>query len=337
MRLDNTLLDIDTLLSELDKEISVSKSAHKAQPNALEILQRKIKDNYFQDNTRPKDKKMKPEEVLNHLNSPAFLDFPRLKYVIHEIFKGNQNIQIPEELKDWEPTVSFESLNEKYGYFDTDLSDLFARLAIACRKMTAIIERQANDDEMAYKLMALFYDPNKTNDENFQSISTKFDSIITKKQDKSIAHPYHDAFVTILHHFPIFSAVKDLQSWQAFIAKEGFKALNIFAQCAHLQPAFENIKEAQDFLLKQKYPRANEHPELAKLCKKLLIDNAGFEAGLNEVKTGWPKKNNRQLTSRGYFRCNWPIFLGEASTTRYASPVSWQSHSWLLSTYWWSF
>ena len=35
--------------------------------------------------------------------------------------------------------------------------------------MTSIIENQAYDDD-AYKLMALFYDPKKSNDENLKTL-----------------------------------------------------------------------------------------------------------------------------------------------------------------------
>ena len=58
----------------------------------------------------------------------------------------------------------------------------------------------------------------------------------------------------------------------------------------------------------KRYPRAEEHPDLAKLCMKLKIGNDGFEAGLKQVISGWPKKEKDNLpivdiadTSKEYF------------------------------------
>ncbi len=281
MLLNNTLFDVDTLLRELQQ-------GPKGEKSALEILQIKLKAHYF-------DKNTSNEDVLEKLDNPGFTDFPRLKFVLEQVFFGHANFEIPEDLKDWEPTVTFEQLNNQYGYFNQDLSALFQQLSVACKKMTSLIERQAHDDEMAYKLIALFYDPNMSIEKNFEQISKKFDKLITTKQDKTIATPYHDAFVTTLHHFPKFEDVQGLDGWKSFIIKEGFKSLDIFASCATQNPAFENIKEANTFLLAQTYPRAQENPTLAKLCKALRIKNEGFEAGLEEVKTGWPKKETDNL------------------------------------------
>jgi len=161
--------------------------------------------------------------------------------------------------------------------------------------MTTLIEHQAFDPEMAYKLMALFYDPNKSQDDNFNLISQKFNKLISTKQDKTIKHPYHDVLVTELNNLPPYN--ENFPGWLKFINKEGVKSLSIFSQCAEnidFLP-FETIKDAHEFMLKQKYPRADENIELAKLCKNMVILNSRFEAALNEVSSGWPKKETDNL------------------------------------------
>jgi dihydroorotase len=281
MLLSNPLFEIDTLLNELQKE-------SKPGISALEILQRKLKTHYF-------NQKMSDEDILEALNKPAFDEFPRFKYVLQQIFSGQSKIVIPKDLKDWEPQVLFQTLNATYGYFDSDLSDLFNRLAIPCRKMTSLIEGQAYDDAMAYKLMALFYDPKKNLDENFKLISQKFDTLITTKQDKMITSPYHDTFLTTLIHFPKREDVQDFDGWKSFIMNQGLKGLDFFAKYAQIRPAFKSLQEAQEYLITQAYPRAHDNLTLAKLCKSMLISNYGFEAGLEEVKSGWPKKRTDNL------------------------------------------
>lgn len=285
MLLCNTLFDVDTILSELD-------TPHPSDISALEILQRKLKTHYFPNCGNN-------QEILALLEEPAFRDFPRLKYVLTKIFSGHKKFQIPEGLRDWAPPADkFRKINLKYGYFEEDLSSLFQKLAIACRKMTVLIEQteaEGVDDEMAYKLMALFYDPSKSQDANFVHISQQFNKLFKTRKDKSIKTPYHDAFITDLVYFPKFRDVINLPGWQEFLKSAGFKALSIFSQYAEQVEPFTTIQEAQEYILNQIYPRANEHPRLAKLCKSMLISNHGFEAGLEQVLSGWPKKESDNL------------------------------------------
>ncbi len=309
MLLNNLLFDADEILQRINQP-----STHGI--TALEKTRRQLKAFYFKNATDN-------DEIKTALESAYFDEFPRLKYVLSKLFPSStiapQNgppaqsssvitqieplksqkemieTQIPADLYDWQPTLFFTTINEKYAYFNEDLSPLFNKLAVACYKMTRLIENQAYNDEMPYKLMALFYDPQKSPEQNFEIIARKFDKLISTKQDKTIKTPLHDAFVTALNHFPKYADIKNVSSWQSFITQEGFKALSIFSQCAHLQPAFKNMKEAQNFLLKQTYSGAEEHPKLAKLCKSMLISNEGFEAGLKEVSSGWPKKERDNL------------------------------------------
>ncbi len=290
MQLNNPMFDETIILQELSKP-SPTKSK-----STLELLQKKLKSNYFGDG------RLTNEAALDLLEAGSFREFPRLAYVLNKIFSLGEgspvpkDLTIPDDIKDWSPSSgSFRILNEKYGYFEQDLSVLFERLAISCRKMTQIIEKQAYNDEIAYKLMVLFYDPSKTKDENFQIIAKKFAKLIRTKQDKSVSTPYHDALIVHFNKLAAFRDVKDLSSWRNFIEKEGLNSLKVFSECATISKAFKNIKEAKEFLITKKYPRASENPKLAALCKKLLISNDGFEAGLTQVSDGWPKKESDNL------------------------------------------
>ncbi len=129
----------------------------KSPPPPFQILQRKLQKLYFPLCCDEHNKTINVEQIQTILASPIspYNEFPRLKFVLEQVFRGNANIEIPEDLHDWQPTLAFKDINEKYGYFEEDLSPLFQQLAIACRKMTSLIEHQAYDDEMAYKLMAL--------------------------------------------------------------------------------------------------------------------------------------------------------------------------------------
>ena len=150
-QLNNELFDASKILGELKKP------ARSPTITILEIVQRKLKANLFG------DPKISNDDVKLKIKDGRFKDFPSLEHVLTEIFNDKDQVVIPEGLKDWSPSATFHELNRKYGYFeqDQDLTELFNLLAVSGRKMTSIIENQAYDDEMAYKLMALFYDPKK--------------------------------------------------------------------------------------------------------------------------------------------------------------------------------
>jgi hypothetical protein len=73
MRLDNTILDPTNLLSECHKKLPAPKNPKKPPPNALDILQGKIKKYYFHDQT------MTNNDALIKLDTDAFRDFPYLQ------------------------------------------------------------------------------------------------------------------------------------------------------------------------------------------------------------------------------------------------------------------
>lgn len=140
----------------------------------MKRLQKRLKTVYFEGNSGISNR-----DVVEEINL-RFKDFPKLQHVLKEIFSDKDQVEIPKD-NDWSPSVTFQNLNRIYGYFgqEPDLSHLFNRLAISGKKMS-IIENQAYDDAMAYKLMALFYDPNKSLDENFEIIASKFARLVKK-------------------------------------------------------------------------------------------------------------------------------------------------------------
>jgi hypothetical protein len=288
-QLNNPLFNAEDILKELSQPSKKPGTMDEKSHSPLKRLQKRLKTVYFEGNSG-----ISNGDVVNEIDL-RFKDFPKLQHVLKEIFRDKDQVEIPKD-NDWSPSDTFQNLNRVYGYFrqEPDLSHLFNRLAISGKKMS-IIENQAYDDAMAYKLMALFYDPKKNLDENFEIIASKFARLVTKNQDSPIKTPYHDAFVIALDRFPVFREVQDLDSWKTFIENQGFKSLAIFAEYATQQKAFVDIKSANQASLAKKYPRASEHPVLANLCKELLISNEGFEAGLAQVKSGWPKKETDNL------------------------------------------
>ena len=107
-----------TLQENLKKANKIIDELHHLVSNPMkpiEMLQKNLKTIYF-----PAHSKITNAEVLTKLSQTTFNPFPRLRYVLEQVFQGQTAIQIPENLKDWEPQVSFQRLNANYGYFDAD-------------------------------------------------------------------------------------------------------------------------------------------------------------------------------------------------------------------------
>ena len=228
-------------------------------------------------------------ENIHQLNDERFDAFPILKNLLTMIF--TDSLSLPELSCAGGMHASFPQINTKYGYFDDNIAaheQLFNELAPRCRIITQVIENQAYDEEMPYKLMVIC--PGST----LKDIARLFLNII-KNQDQAIAHPYHDAFVTILHNFPPNSVIHNLPSWQKFIAKNGFKSLQYFADFASLREGFIDMRAAKEAILTRTYPRASENPKLALICQEMRLSNHYFEAGLAYVQCGWPKKTSDNL------------------------------------------
>ena len=185
------------------------------------------------------------------------------------------------------------------SYYSDNLTQaemVFEQLKPLCRKMTQLVERQADDNEMAYKLMALFCESKDflAPDRCLNKISDGFVKVSAPFKHKK-NHPYHDAFVTELNHFPTVADAKNIQEWRGFILQFGFPGLTIFADCKLFDQVPKTLQEGQTAQLAKSYPRAQENLGFAAICKSLLIKNDGFESGLDFIKTGWPKKQSDNL------------------------------------------
>jgi hypothetical protein len=281
--LNHPLLSSDLILNEL-KKISVSIVG----VNALQVIQNKLKAIYF-------SRDYTTEDIFNDLKSNRFEDYPRLKYVLQQIFSNHSDFEIPSDLKDWHPEVSFHEINAQYEYFHEDLSLLFNRLSTACHQMTHFIENQAFDAKMPYQLLVLFYDKHLNTEDNFKHISYAFSNFEKTNKDEELANPYHDILVTNFYYLPHFSGLVNFSKWQAFIVANGVRALPVFFQCQTIGDTPIDWEQAKDYLLSQKYPRAQENLNLARICKKFVIGEQGFNAGLDFVQDVWPKKLHDNL------------------------------------------
>lgn len=224
-----------------------------------------------------------------------FKAFPRLQFTVKQILLTNasEDITIPEKLVDWSPDEDeFMRLNKQYRYFDEGkgadsdiLKNCFIQLAVRCKMMVEVIEEQTYHPLLPYILMALFYDHRLKKDDNIKNISKCAEKLLKK------GNHYYDLISVKL---PVFHS-EYTPSWKAFINKESFQALASFSQFGASQNAFENIGQANDAMLVLKYPKAGESRVLANLCRNLLITNEGFEEGLSQIRTGWPKKQTDHL------------------------------------------
>jgi hypothetical protein len=284
--LNNPLLSANGIISELEKITTDS-------TERLKTFKKKLASIYFPE--------MNIEQIKTEIESERFTEFPQLQVVLREIFFKEQHpgaINIA-GLADWTPPASytdktFQVLNARYGYFLEQGEPIFNTLKPLCRKMTQLVERQADDNEMAYKLMVLFSHPQDFSDpgECLTKISKSFINI---SQQVQYGTPYHDAFVTELNHFPTVADAKNIQEWRQFILNFNFPALPFFADCRSFESVPKTLKEAQAAQLAKIYPRAKENTEFAQFCKAYRAKNDEFEKGLDFIKTGWPKKTRDNL------------------------------------------
>jgi hypothetical protein len=279
--LNHPLFSSDSILSEFKKLPTTI-----AGISALDILQDKLRAIFFQKNKTHL-------EILKDLETPRFQDYPRLKFVLQNIFSNQIDFHIPHHLKDWQPNSSFHALNHQYQYFNQDLSTLYQRLSIRCHQMTQLVEQQNYAPDMAYKLMVLFYDANKSEDENFKFIAQSFAHFVSVFQEEDYRTPYHDILITSFYHLP--TRPLEFPQWKNLILQNGVRALPVFFECEKIAVVPEKWEVAQDYLLFKKYTRAEENLELARLCKKMVICEQGFNAGLDFIQDVWPKKTHDHL------------------------------------------
>lgn len=117
MRLTNIFFTCDDIINEYQK-LKTTITNEKISP--LKVLQNRIKQEYV-------GAAITNDQFSEQLHQPAFRDFPRLQYVLQQLFEGPSDFEIPETLTDWEPDITFKNINDKYHYFDNDQSQLQSR------------------------------------------------------------------------------------------------------------------------------------------------------------------------------------------------------------------
>jgi hypothetical protein len=290
----------------LEKQLDIEfEKQYKPSDETIQQSTTRLKAKFMDDLKKTYFPKIAEEQIKEEIESERFAEFPQLQFVLREIFVNAENtgvIAIPAEYGDWNPPAdytnqTFQELNARYGYLPAQGEPIFNTLKPLCRKMTQLVELQADDNEMAYKLMVLLCEPEDLLDADkcLKQISERFVKISQQVQKGT---PYHDAFVTILHSFPTATDAKNIKEWRQFILKKdvGFTGLPFFADCKSFKSVPETLKKAQTAQLAKRYYRATENIEFAEFCKSNLIDNEGFEAGLNFIsQCGWPVKTEDNL------------------------------------------
>ena len=293
LSLNNPKLSAQGILEEL-KQVQSKNTVQRL--NSFQVSLAKI---YYDKNFNSNELDTKREDILTIITSPLFDEFPALQSVLQNVFSYKElpsldtinSLAISETIGN---AQNFATINQKYGYFNNadqlgNLTQLYQQLEPLCRKMSILVEKQAYDEEMAYKIMVLCY-PNDTID----TIANKAMKLF-KGRDKSVNSHYHDTFVTELSPFPKSDDVNNLPGWQKFILNNGFSALQFFKECQLFDDAPATIQAAKTTLLSKTYPRANENKNFAEFCKKYRITNNEFEAGLDFIATGWPKKTTDNI------------------------------------------
>jgi len=260
-------------------------------PSQLSQLKSKLKANFFEN----LDKTASDQDVLDALaNDERFKsNYPKLKQVLTEIFSltdmddkytALKKLKIIDKV-DWNTDTSssnFDDLNKHYGYFSETpslaLRALFTELAIACRTMIVLFEKNndLNDTlayDYAYKLMALFVSSSDLNAKTFDTISKETYSLVSKN-DSDKNHPFHDTLQVKLH-LPKGDDLNDQVGWRELIKKEGIKSFYFLAMAKKIVEkiaeqtkesvlrAPKSLTEANSMAMLCSYTRAEEDSNFA--------------------------------------------------------------------------
>ncbi len=292
--LNQPLLTPEGILGELNKKIC----ANEIKPCAvspIEQLQQSLKSIYFA------QQGLSTQQIQAAILSDPFQQYPRLQYVLQQVFQNQTSIHIPQHLKDWPSDANhLDKLNDNYQYFHItpDMRAVFTRVAEAYRKVALLVEKSPcmdlNAYQSAYKLMVLFYEAEHTIEKNILQIASQFIKLC-RKVDHKIRFPYHDALVVHLHHLPSQHHISDIQEWRRFIQNEGFNALIFFAQADKISSVPKSLKDARMLAISHKYKDAVHDLSFANLCKHYVISEEVFDKGLDVIRQKWPYKHHDHL------------------------------------------
>lgn len=167
----------------------------------------------------------------------------------------------------------FHLLNQTFKYFSEEeavqAENEFLISFKACKLIADFVECNNSENngvayEHAYKLLVICGLTQKK-----QPLLKRIDSYL-KAHGKG-EKPLHDALVQAI---PVNEpALKDLSGWRKFIHRYGYKALGIYEVATEIEKFLAGkapitMVEAEEAASKIIFPRANEYPTLARLCKQ---------------------------------------------------------------------
>lgn len=272
------------------------------------------------------DKKPSYEEICLLLETDErFLSsYPQLQQVLINVFSATEDSV--EELSSWLSGISaddwntsnaaneFNKLNTKYGYFDEENTELFKQLAIACRTMIVLFERNNDADDTlaygyAYKLMVLFAKPPEFKPDTFDSISKKAHKLISGNTD-DVAHPFHNSLLVKLD-LPHAEKIHDREGWLKFIEKNGVSSFEYLNMADKIEKkiseqsfprklsAPKDMAEAIKTAALCRYQYLHYDPDFAALCHKYKVSEARFNQCLiylyKSEEPRWPKKSTDSI------------------------------------------
>jgi hypothetical protein len=276
--LNNPLLTAQGIVDLYSKETKKSSRSL----SAAEIVRKKLKS-LFSPNQTINDAE------IHSVWIPRFHEFPQYQDILTKVFSSSvTTISLDENLSQG-ISPDLNAINAEFRYFrevKQDLLDLHHQLDIACRKIL-ILEDQAYQPDMAYKLMVLFYNPALNIQDNMAEIATHFAGLF--KGMKEQPRPYHDVLITELRTLPT-PVPENIEAWKQFVKQYGFHALKYFRDAISIGRTPASLQEADRLAIHHRYTRAGENLDFANLCKHHHVDEDTFNASLDYIAEGWPKK-----------------------------------------------
>lgn len=319
--LNNPLLTHEGIISFFEKNVIGKEhpAASKA-PSPLRQFQNKLKSIFFEQ----MDKSASAESVVTQLETDARFttNYPKLKQVLKILFSLTDTdakttaLQTLKTIEgsDWntfKANAQWDELNDQYGYFNSvsaEHRDLFIKLAVACRAMIVLFEKNNTPDDTmaysyAYKLMALYVDPDHLS--TLDTLSKDIHNLVNQvNSDKE--HPFHEALLVKLEPLPHARALSDKAGWRKLVKKEGINAFQFLLMAQRIeekiaaQPhethkrAPKDLKEATAMAMLCRYNRISESPAFAELCHRYKVPEHRFNHCLDYIAEvpGWPKKDH---------------------------------------------
>lgn len=193
----------------------------------------------------------------------------------------------------------FVELEKKYNFFSKDSNTSIQAKKIFCMffSVTKIVadfieNNSDNKDDLAYlhayKMLIVF-----RQDLSAANPFAAFEKYLISYNYADYRNPVHDALVPSL---PQQGQTIHLDDWRKMIINIGPKALVLFEIADKIEEKLQrfpnNFEEAQQIALQLTYKKADEYPELAKLCISLKVPEELFEKCLAMQKDGIKKSDN---------------------------------------------